>query len=293
MKNLDAEFDRCRKRLFGLAYRMLGSASDAEDIVQETWLRAQGAVADEIRSPEAFFVTIATRLCLDELKSAKKKRETYVGPWLPEPISETDGLSPENQMEFADDLSFALLMTLEKLSPPERAAFLLHDVFDAPFPDIAATLGKSEAACRQLASRARKAVRGDKPLAKANPEAHAALLAKFAEAVASGDATKIEALLAADAVAYSDGGGVKIAAINPIIGADKVARFFAGLAGKAMRLGIIPTFKTVTINNEPALLIYLDGALDQTLSVETDGETLSALYMVRNPQKLGRAAIGG
>lgn len=290
MSALDKEFEKSRKRLFGLAYRMLGSASDAEDIVQETWLRAHDAAADDIRSPEAYFVTIATRLCLDALKSAKKKRETYIGPWLPEPIGDTNGLSPENQLEFADDLSFALLMTLEKLSPPERAAFLLHDVFDAPFPDIAATLGKSEAACRQLASRARKAVRAERQTRKIAPEAHAALLEKFAAAVATGDAKNIETLLAADCVAYSDGGGVKTAALNPIFGADRVARFFAGLAGKAMRQGLMPSFETGVVNGAPALLLYDGAELDQTLSIAISDRKIAALYLVRNPDKLRRAA---
>jgi len=165
MTRLDEEFERCRRRLFGLAYRMLSSAADAEDIVQETWLRAAGAGVDEIRSPEAFFISIATRLCLDQLKSARAKRETYIGPWLPEPIVDIEGMTPETAMEYADDLSFALLMTLEKLSPPERAAFILHEVFDFGFVDIAQSLGKSEAACRQLASRARKSVREARPAA--------------------------------------------------------------------------------------------------------------------------------
>lgn len=287
MTSLDAQFENSRKRIFGLAYRMLGSAADAEDIVQETWLRARGAAADEIRSPEAFFVTIATRLCLDQLKSAKRKREAYVGPWLPEPISDIDGLTPETATEFADDLSFALMMTLEKLNPPERAAFLLHDVFDAPFPDIARALGKSEAACRQLASRARKAVRQNKPLRMVPAEIHSALLMKFAEAVASGDAKHLEALLAADAVAWSDGGGVKRAALNPIKGADKVARFFTGLARKGARQGAALSFHLASINGAPGFLIFIDGALDQALSIETDGEKIAAVYVVRNPEKLG------
>lgn len=291
MTSLDAEFENSRKRIFGLAYRMLGSAADAEDIVQETWLRARRAAADEVRSPEAFFVTVATRLCLDQLKSAKRKRESYVGPWLPEPIADTEGMSPENAMELADDLSFALMMTLEKLSPPERAAFLMHDIFDAPFPDIARALGKTEEACRQLASRARKAVRSAKPARKVSPVAHSALLAKFAEAIASGDARSLEALLAADAVAWSDGGGVKRAALNPIRGASRIARFFLGLARKAARLRQTPSFHPAAINGAPGFLIFIDGALDQTLSIETDGERITAIYVVRNPEKLGALAI--
>jgi RNA polymerase sigma-70 factor (ECF subfamily) len=288
MSDLAVEFEKCRRRLFGLAYRMLGSAADAEDIVQETFLRAREISADELRSPEAFFVTIATRLCLDELKSAKKKRETYVGPWLPEPIEDVEGLSPETAMEYADDLSFALLMTLEKLSPPERAAFLLHDVFDAPFPEIAKALGKSESACRQLASRARRTVREGRPAREVPRASHAALLQKFAEAIASGDAKNLAALLAADAIAWSDGGGVKRSALNPIIGADKIARFFTGLAAKAARRGPMPSFQIKDINGAPAFLVFAGEDLDQTLSIETDGARITVLYLVRNPQKLRR-----
>jgi RNA polymerase sigma-70 factor (ECF subfamily) len=288
MSVLAVEFEKRRRRLFGLAYRMLGSAADAEDIVQETFLRAREISADELRSPEAFFVTVATRLCLDELKSAKKKRETYVGPWLPEPIEDVEGLSPETAMEYADDLSFALLMTLEKLSPPERAAFLLHDVFDAPFPDIAKALGKSEAACRQLASRARRTVREGKPAREVPRASHAALLQKFAEAIASGDAKNLAALLAADAIAWSDGGGVKRSALNPIIGADKIARFFTGLAAKAARRGPMPSFQIKDINGAPAFLVFAGEDLDQTLSIETDGAQITAVYLVRNPEKLRR-----
>jgi RNA polymerase sigma-70 factor (ECF subfamily) len=286
MTSLEAAFETSRRRLFGLAYRMLGSAADAEDIVQETYIRAREAAADEIRSPEAYFITIATRLCLDQLKSARRKRETYIGPWLPEPIADIEGLSPENAAEFADDLSFALLMALDRLTAPERAAFLLHDVFDTPFPDIATTLGKSQAACRQLASRARKAVRENKPLRAVAPAAHEALLTSFAAAVATGDVDALKSLLASDAIAYSDGGGVKRAALNPIRGADKVARFFIGLARKGARQGIAPSFQLASINSAPSLLIYLDGALDQTLSIATDSERISALYIVRNPDKL-------
>lgn len=290
MSDLAAEFEKSRRRLFGLAYRMLGSAADAEDIVQETFLRAREMSADELRSPEAYFVTIATRLCLDELKSARKKRETYVGPWLPEPIVDVEGISPENAMEYADDLSFALLLTLEKLTPPQRAAFLLHDVFDTPFPTIAAALDKSESACRQLASRARRMVREMKPARRVAPDAHAALLMKFTEAAATGDPKNLEALLAEDAVAWSDGGGLKLAALNPICGAGKVARYLTGLASKAARRGGMPSFRLMAVNGAPAFLLYINDALDQTLAIETDGAKIIAVFMVRNHEKLSCVA---
>src|SRR5882672_967903 len=167
-----------RGRLLGLAYRMLGSRSDADDVVQDAYLRFAGAAG--VRNPEAFLVTVVTRLCLDRLKSAKAQREIYVGPWLPEPVFDAEGLAPDTATELADDLSFALLLALDRLSPLERAAFLLHDVFDTPFPEVARMLDRSEAACRQLASRARRAVRDERASPPATaPEAHARLLDAF------------------------------------------------------------------------------------------------------------------
>ena len=222
-----------RGRLLGLAYRMLGSRSDAEDIVQDAYLRF--AAAQDVHNPEAFLVTIVTRLCLDRLKSARAQREVYVGPWLPEPVCDAEGLSPDAATELADDLSFALLLALDRLSPMERAAFLLHDVFDTPFSEIAAMLDRSEAACRQLATRARRAVRDERPAPAATPDSHARLLMAFSEAVTSGNVARLAELLREDAVAITDGGGRKTAALNPIMGADKIARFFIGLAGKERR----------------------------------------------------------
>lgn len=291
MNDLTDAFEKSRRRLFGLAYRMLQSAADAEDIVEETYLRAQTAAADDLRSPESFFVTIATRLCLDQLKSARAKRLAYVGSWLPEPIADIDGLSPAHAVEHADDLSFALLMTLEKLSPPERAAFLLHDVFGEPFQDIAKTLDKSEASCRQLATRARRSVRQASPARKVAAETHRILLAGFIEAIASGDPQKLSTLLAADAVAWSDGGGAKRAALNPIFGADKIARYFTGIAAKAARLGVVADLRDGTINGAPAIFLFRGDQLDQTLSIATDGVLITAVYVVSNPEKL-RAVTG-
>lgn len=274
-----------RGRLLGLAYRMLGSRADAEDVLQDAYVRFAGA--QDVHNPEAFLVTTVTRLCLDRLKSARAKREIYVGPWLPEPIIDAEALSPHAATELADDLSFALLLALERLKPAERAAFLLHDVFDAPFADIAETLGKSEAACRQLAARARKAVRDGKPSQGQPPaEAHARLLGAFSEAVASGDVTRLAALLREDAIALSDGGGVKAAALNPIRGADKVARFYVGLARKYAANGVELRIEPAMINGALGLFVYLNGALDQTLSIAIDGDKIAALYGVRNPEKL-------
>ena len=276
-----------RGRLLGLAYRMLGSRSDAEDVVQDAFLRFAGA--QDVHNPEAFLVTIVTRLCLDRLKSAKVQREAYVGPWLPEPVFDADGLSAEAATELADDLSFALLLALDRLSPMERAAFLLHDVFDTPFAEIAAMLDRSEASCRQLATRARRAVRDNRPAPAATPDSHARLLTAFSDAVASGNVRQLAELLRADAVALTDGGGRKFAALNPIIGADKVARFFIGLAGKTAGQDV--RIEPAMINGAVGALLYLDGELDLTLSMAIDGEKIAAIYVVRNPDKLRHLPI--
>lgn len=275
-----------RPKLMGLAYRMLGSRADAEDVLQDAYLRF--AKAESVANAEAYLTTIVTRLCLDRLKSARAAREIYVGPWLPEPVLDTDALSPHAATELADDLSFALLLALERLTPGERAAFLLHDVFDAPFAEVATTLERSEAACRQLAARARKAVRGARPATPPQADTHARLLGAFAEAIASGDASKLAAVLREDAIALSDGGGVKAAALNPIRGADKVARFYVGLARKHAARGGATHVEPAEINGALGLLVYLDGALDQTLSIAVDGDRIAAIYAVRNPQKLAR-----
>jgi RNA polymerase sigma-70 factor (ECF subfamily) len=271
-----------RGRLLGLAYRMLGSRSDAEDVVQDAYLRFAGAQG--VHNPEAFLVTVVTRLCLDRLKSAKAQREIYVGPWLPEPVFDAEGLAADAATELADDLSFALLLALDRLSPLERAAFLLHDVFDMPFADVAAMLERTEVSCRQLATRARRAVRGARPAPAAPPDRHARLLSAFGEAVASGDVSRLAGLLRADAIAVTDGGGRKTAALNPIIGADKIARFFIALAGK--NIGRDIRIEPAMINGTMGALLYMDGEIDHTLSIAIDGDRIAAIYIVRNPDKL-------
>jgi RNA polymerase sigma-70 factor, ECF subfamily len=276
-----------RRRLLGLAYRMLGSRSDAEDVVQDAYLRFAGA--QDVRNTEAFLVTIVTRLCLDRLKSAKAHREVYVGPWLPEPVFDADGLSADTATELADDLSFALLLALDRLSPLERAAFLLHDVFDRPFSEVAEMLDRSEAACRQLAARARRGVRDERAAPSAPPEKHARLLSAFGDAVISGDISRLASLLREDAIAISDGGGRKPAALNPIIGPEKIARLFIGLAAKnaGRDLRLVPS----VINGSIGALLYLDGEIDHTLSMAIDGDRIAAIYLVRNPDKLRHVSI--
>ena len=274
-----------RGRLLGLAYRMLGSRSDADDVVQDAYIRFAGA--PDVHNPEAFLVTVVTRLCLDRLRSAKAQREIYVGPWLPEPVFDAEGLAPDTATELADDLSFALLLALDRLSPRERAAFLLHDVFDVPFSEIARMLDRTEAACRQLATRARRAVRDTRPAPAAAPDSYARLLSAFSEAVASGDVSRLAGLLRADAVAVTDGGGRKTAALKEIMGAGKVARFFIALAAK--NAGRDVRIQPTMINGTAGALLYMDGEVDHTLSMAIDGDRIAAIYIVRNPDKLRHA----
>ena len=288
--SLEATFETHRERLLGLAYRMLGSRADAEDIVQETWLRVSSSTSaptptSQIDNLQAYLLTVATRLCLDQLKSARRKREQYVGTWLPEPVIAAETPSPAEETELADDLSFALLLTLEKLTPPERAAFLLHDVFALSFKDVAMTLGKSEAACRQLATRARRAVQKSKPQQAVPAETHRTLLSQFSKATETGDLEALKRLLHDEAVLYSDGGGMKPAALNPVYGADKIARFFLGVAGKVEPDSVSVVART--INSHPGLLVYVDGELDLTVGIDCYDNRIVAIYLVRNPEKLG------
>src|SRR5687767_7227022 len=225
-----ATFEPHRRRLLVLAYRMLGSMAEAEDAVQEAYLRWHDTNRDRIDEPKAFLMTTTTRICLDVLKSARMKREEYVGPWLPDPVTDTESLAPDAQTELAEDLSVALLLALERLSPLERAAFLLHDVFDYSFAQVAEALGRNEAACRQLAARARTHVREARPRGVTPPSnasasvdpKHAELMSAFISASRSGDLDTLMRLLASDARLVTDGGGKVAAALNVIEGADRV-----------------------------------------------------------------------
>ena len=276
-------FEGERRRLTGLAYRMLGSRAEAEDVLQDAWLRWQQAEKDGVENPAAFLTSVVTRLCLDRLKAAKAKREVYVGSWLPEPLVED--LAVESDAELAADLSVALLLALERLSPLERAAFLLHDVFEMEFAQVAATLGRSEAACRQLASRARANVQLERPrfpLAPAEGERYARA---FLEAARGGSLDGLKGLLAEGAVLVSDGGGIKLAALNPIRGSDRIARFFAGLAAKPDRPRIARN-RILTINGLPGILTEYDDGHLQTTALAIEAGAVTAIYVVRNPEKL-------
>jgi RNA polymerase sigma-70 factor (ECF subfamily) len=289
-------FDPLRPKLIRVAYRMLGSVADAEDVVQEAFLRWFDADRKAVRAPEAFLRRVVTRLCLDHLKSARHRRETYVGPWLPEPILPDDvrALSteaPDRKAELASDLSLALLHVLERLSPEERAAFILHDAFDCDYPEIASTLGKTEVACRKLVSRARERVRTDRPRFEVSDDQHRDLLMRFTQAIASRDRAQLAALLAPDAIAYTDGGGRVAAALLPIYGADKITRFVLGLARKfhsRLELTAVP----MTINGRPGIAMTSSKGIYMVIALETDGARITAIYGIRNPDKLARVASG-
>jgi len=285
-----ASFEPYRRRLRGLAYRMLGSMAEAEDAVQETYLRWHATDRDAIAEPRAFLITTTTRICLDVLKSARVRREEYVGPWLPDPVTDADALAPDAQTEIAEDLSVALLLALDRLSPLERAAFLLHDVFDYSFAQVAATLDRNEAACRQLASRARTRVREARPAGPAqgpreqvDPK-HAALLSAFLTASRSGDLEGLTKLLTADARLVADGGGKAQAALNVLDGAHRVAAFLAGAVKKGWTDDL--RVELGTINGLPGAIISNPHGVVQTTAVELEGDLVKAIYVVRNPDKL-------
>ena len=287
--NEAADFEPHRSHLRGLAYRMLGSRADAEDVVQDAWLRWHDADRATVVHPRAFLAQTVTRLCLDRLKSARAQRERYVGEWLPEPVVDEAALfapGPETASELAHDLSFAFLRALERLSPFERAAFLLHDVFDMPFAEIAHALGRSQAACRQLASRARANVRDSRPRFPVPQEESMRLAAAFADAVRQGDATALASLLAQDAKFISDGGGKVAAVPKPLVGRERVAKavigFARGYAPEQLRV------RFAWINGLAGFVVAdADGRLIQTVAIEpnTEGQ-IAAIYIQRNPDKL-------
>ncbi len=277
-------FEAHRSALTGLAYRMLGSRAEAEDVVQDAFLRWHEADRAAIDQPRGYLGTVVTRLCLDRMKSAKARREVYVGAWLPEPVVD-EALDADNGGELAHDLSVALMVMLERLSPLERASFLLHDVFGLDFAGVGRTLGRGEAACRQLAARARSHIEAGRPRFSASREEGRRLAAAVAAAARSGDTQTLAKLLAEVAVLYSDGGGKRAAALNPIYGADKVLRFLAGITGKNPGLAAVEV-RSATVNGLPGFVMReTDGSIDTMAFEQRDGRIV-AIYIVRNPDKL-------
>jgi len=283
-----AAFEQHRGRLWGVAYRMLGSRADADDMVQEAYLRWHGAAAnDEVRAPQAWLVTTTTRLCIDRLRQRRAERDAYVGPWLPEPLVEEEPAA-DAAAELASDLSVAFLALLERLAPEERAAFLLHDVFEADYAEIAAALDKSEDACRQLVSRARRRVRDERPRAHVSRAARERLVDAFIRAVELRDRNALVALFASEATLTSDGGGKAKAAHKVVHGGANVARFLLGVLRPAREH---LELRKITVNREPGVALLFSGHLFSVVSLATDGTRILGVYSVLNPEKLHGVTI--
>jgi len=277
---------RYRPLLFSIAYRMTGSALDAEDLVQETFLRWQGADRAAVTDHKAYLTTVVTRLAIDHLRAARARREEYVGPWLPEPIA-TDGdgavASLDDQAALAESLSLAFLVLLESLTPVERAVFLLHDVFAYPFDEVARIVGKSAATCRQIAGRARRHVRERRPRFAPSPAEHADLTRRFARACADGDLDGLLTLLADDATAWTDGGGKAPTARRPIHGATNVARYLLGVVAKAP---VDVVARVRAINGQPGLVVVAGEDIVAVIALEVADGRVAAIRLVVNPDKL-------
>ncbi|ROO86910.1 RNA polymerase sigma-70 factor (ECF subfamily) [Actinocorallia herbida] len=272
-----------RNLLFTVAYEMLGSAADAEDVLQETWLRWADVDLAHVEEPRAYLVRVTTRQALNRLRSVQRRREAYVGPWLPEPLLTTPDVAED--VELAESVSMALMLVLETLAPVERAVFVLREVFDVGYDEIAEAVGKTPAAVRQIAHRARKHVDARRPRMTVSARETRAVVASFQQALESRDPQRLLDVLAPDVVLVSDGGGVKRAALRPVVGAAKVSRFaFIGSVGFATSI----TCEPAVINGAPALLILLDGEVDGVMAMRLEGGRIAGLYYVRNPEKLSR-----
>ncbi len=284
---LTGVFDDLRPRLFGIAYRMLGVRADAEDVLQDAWLRWSHADHAALQSADAWLVTVVTRLAIDRLRVARTEREMYTGSWLPEPIVQVEERSPETAAELASDLSVAFLHLLERLGPEERAAFLLREVFDYDYSEIAGIMGKQEPAVRQMVHRAGVRVRQERPRFNVPPQTHRRLLEKFVLAAQSGERAAIRGLLADDVWTIGDGGGKVPSVAGGMHGGERVTNLFWA---HALRFGARLRYRIATINGEPGILRYIDGRLESANAVVTDGRRIVAIYAIRNPDKLANVA---
>jgi RNA polymerase sigma-70 factor (ECF subfamily) len=279
-----AEFNRFRGLLFSIAYRMLGSVTDAEDILQETFIRWHRASDAEIQSPRAFLVTIVSRLSINHLQSALVRREEYVGQWLPEPLVTESSADPFTIFRIDESVSMAFLVLLERLTPVERAVFLLREVFDYEYAEISQTVGKDEANCRQILRRARQHMAEIHPRFKASPAQRQELLENFLQATATGDLGNLVALLSSDAVLRSDGGGKAPAVPNLVYGPENVARAIIGGMKKLVPNNL--TRRIALINGEPGVVAYLEGRPYAVVTIEVADERIKSVYIVSNPEKL-------
>ncbi|MDN8613372.1 RNA polymerase sigma-70 factor [Variovorax ginsengisoli] len=280
-------FNRLRPRLQGIAYRMLGSVAEAEDVVQDAWLRWHESDQTGIDNAEAWLVTITTRIAIDRLRAAKVQREHYVGYWLPEPVLTDMPSTPEQTKELSDDVSVAFLFMLERLAPEARAAFLLREVFDADYDEVAKAVGKSEAACRQIVHRAKAQLREERPRFAVSRDAHHQLMRGFAEALSRGDFAAMNGMLAENAELIGDGGGIVPSFGKPLLGGQRIAQLFYAAH---LRFGSGVRVELAMINGEWALLRFIDGVLESAQSYETDGERITRIHVQRNPEKLARLA---
>lgn len=282
------DFEALRRHGFGVAYRMLGTVADAEDVVQEALARL-ARVDEHPDEPAAWVTTVTTRLAIDQLRRERVKRERYVGPWLPEPLIEgvaSAVAGPAEEAEFAESLSQAFLVVLEQLTPVERAAFLLHVVFDYPYTEVAAILGRSPVSCRQLVARARKHLAAGRPRFDADPELARCLLERFLAAAEEGDVAGLEAVLAEDAVLYADGGGQVVAARRPLVGAARIARMFVAVTRKTFARDH-PDAELIAVNGQPGQVLRgADGGVLQVLSIDVEDGLIRVVRIVRNPDKL-------
>jgi len=276
-------FAALRPRLFSIVYRMLGTRADSEDVLQDAWLRWQRADHSALQSAEAWLVTVVTRLAIDRLRAAKAEREAYVGWWLPEPLIELDERTPEAAIELAGEVSVAFMWVLERLSPEERAAFLLRKVFDHDYAEIATLLGKSETACRQMVHRASERVQQEHPRFNVSNGAHRRLLEKFMQAAQSGEREAIKALLADDVQVIGDGGGKVPSFMEILRGTDRIADLYRDVS---QRFAGQVVYRIALINGEPGLLRYIGSQLESAQAFVTDGEHIVTIYAVRNPDKL-------
>jgi RNA polymerase sigma-70 factor (ECF subfamily) len=281
--NDEQTFTALRPRLFSIAYRMLGTRADAEDVVQDAWLRWHGSEHEALQSEEAWLVTVTTRLAIDRLRTRKADRETYVGWWLPEPLVEVDDHTPESAAELASDVSVAFMWVLERLSPDERAAFLMRQVFDHDYAEIAAMLNKSEAACRQMVHRAQARVQQERPRFEVPQDMHRELLAKFMQAAGKGDLPAMRAMMSDEVQLVADGGGKVNSFRHVLHGAGRVAGVYWSLEHQFPSQVV---YRPAYVNGEPGLLRYVGGKLESAQSFIVDAGQIVAVFIMRNPDKL-------
>lgn len=280
-------FSRLRPRLIGIAYRMLGTMSEAEEVVQDAWVKFQASLDSGIENIEAWLVSVTTRTAIDRLRTAKVEREHYAGLWLPEPLLADVPATPEQSLERADQISLALLLLLERLTPESRAAFLLREVFDADYGEVAQMLGKTEANCRQLVRRARQQLQEGRARQQVSQQQHSQLLTQFAQAATNGDFRALRATLADEASFIGDGGGKVTSFAHPLLGGQRIAQLFYATW---LRFGGGVELRAVQVNDRMGLVRFINGALESVQSFDTEGGLISAIHVQRNPEKLARFA---